>query len=187
MARPQTVRNASDGFSVFDDVEHEGLVHLRRRLGRAVQRICPPWLSSQRDDILQQSLIRVLQVSAPERTDAISSSYLWRVVFSVTVDEIRRQRRRREDALEVAQDNELALAAPSPEASAMAGQMGRAIHDCLGGLSEDRRVAVTLHLQGHSVPEAGRLVGWAVKRTANLTYRGLEDLRRCLSSKGFQP
>ena len=52
-------------------------------------------------------------------------------------------------------------------------------------MKRERRLAVTLHLQGHSVPEAARLLDWAVKRTENLVYRGLADLRECLTAKGI--
>ena len=54
-------------------------------------------------------------------------------------------------------------------------------------LSEDRRRAVTLYLQGHSIPEAARILEWDVKRTENLVYRGLADLRTCLLRKGHRP
>ena len=48
-------------------------------------------------------------------------------------------------------------------------------------------MAVVLHLQGHSVPEAARLLNWGNKRTENLVYRGLADLRNCLALKGLEP
>ena len=48
-------------------------------------------------------------------------------------------------------------------------------------------MAVTLYLQGHSVPEAARVLDWPAKRTENLVYRGLADLRECLMKKGIQP
>ena len=54
-------------------------------------------------------------------------------------------------------------------------------------MSKDRRLAVTLYLQGHTVPEAARILGWAAKRTENLVYRGLADLRQCLLGKGHTP
>jgi RNA polymerase sigma-70 factor (ECF subfamily) len=46
---------------------------------------------------------------------------------------------------------------------------------------------VTLYLQGHSVPDAARILDWPAKRTENLVYRGLADLRACLSNKGLRP
>jgi RNA polymerase sigma-70 factor (ECF subfamily) len=54
-------------------------------------------------------------------------------------------------------------------------------------MTGDRRRAVMLYLQGHSVPEAARLLGWTAKRTENLVYRGLADLRHCLRAKGHTP
>ena len=56
-----------------------------------------------------------------------------------------------------------------------------------GRLVLPRRLAVTLHLQGHTVPEAGSLLGWNAKRAENLVYRGLADLRDCLAGKGVRP
>jgi RNA polymerase sigma-70 factor (ECF subfamily) len=46
---------------------------------------------------------------------------------------------------------------------------------------------VTLHLHGHSLVEAARILDWAAKQTENLVYRGLADLRKCLLAKGIRP
>jgi len=62
-----------------------------------------------------------------------------------------------------------------------------AIRACLAAANRDRRLALVLYLQGHSVPEAARILGWDVKRTENLVYRGLADLRQCLLNKGHRP
>ena len=75
----------------------------------------------------------------------------------------------------------------NPERTAVARQIGRGIRGCLRAMKQERRLAVTLHLQGHTVPEAARLLNWAFKRTENLVYRGLSDLRACLTAKGLQP
>jgi RNA polymerase sigma-70 factor (ECF subfamily) len=66
-----------------------------------VRRVCPPWLSAQADDIVQVAVLRVVEIARRgEGTGGFRSSYLWRVAYSVTVDEIRRLRRRREVGLE---------------------------------------------------------------------------------------
>lgn len=162
----------------------ERLEAVRRQLVMAVRRVCPPWLSSQQDDIVQAALIRVYNLAPDENRGGFSASYLWKVAFSVTVDEIRRQRRRPEEALEAAGPYDLLQPAPGPEERVLGRELGQIIRECLGELGEDRRLAVTLHLQGHTVPEAARLLGWPSKRVANLTYRGLDDLRQGLSSRG---
>jgi RNA polymerase sigma-70 factor (ECF subfamily) len=74
-----------------------------------------------------------------------------------------------------------------PERQAESRQVGAAIRACLGRLMPDRRRAVTLHLQGHSIPDCGRLLGWDAKRAENLAYRGMQDLRACLGQKGIRP
>jgi RNA polymerase sigma-70 factor (ECF subfamily) len=122
-----------------------------------------------------------------EGNHVLSSSYLWKVAYTATIDEIRRQRRRNEVALEEGADGPATAPALDPERTRSAREIGEALQSCLGVLAEPRRLAVTLHLLGHSVPEAGRILGWESKRVENLVYRGLADLRRCLEGKGVRP
>lgn len=78
-------------------------------------------------------------------------------------------------------------AAGNPERAGADLEIRRALRDCLAGLIRPRRLAVTMHLQGHSIQESARLLDWPSKRIDNLVYRGLGDLRRCLSTKGITP
>jgi len=73
---------------------------------------------------------------------------------------------------------------PNPARRAEGKELGKSIRQCLGKLAPSRRLAVTLHLQGHSVADAARLLGWTCKQTDNLIYRGLADLRGCLRKAG---
>jgi RNA polymerase sigma-70 factor (ECF subfamily) len=79
------------------------------------------------------------------------------------------------------------VALQNPERSAAAEEIGRGIRDCLAAMKRERRLAVALHLQGHRIAEAARLLDCDEKRAENLVYRGLDDLRRCLAAKGFEP
>ncbi len=74
-----------------------------------------------------------------------------------------------------------------PERLASASDIRRGIRDCLEAMIEMRSLGVTLHLQGHSAPEVATLMDWPLKRAENLIYRGLADLRACLSRKGMTP
>jgi RNA polymerase sigma-70 factor (ECF subfamily) len=154
-----------------------------------VARVCPSWLSAQAEDIVQAALIRVMEIAGRrEGKEKVNSSYLWKAAYSATVDEIRRQRRRSEVPLEGGGvETTLAAPSPGPEEAGRAGEIAAGLHDCLGRLVEDRRLAVVLHLQGHSGPEVARLLGWSEKRVENLIYRGLADIRRCLEGKGLRP
>lgn len=163
---------------------------LRSELVRAVSRICPPWLVSRADDLVQVALLRVLRKS--EENAHLSPSYLRKVAYSALIDEIRSWRRRREVSIETEEGGidpaaERSWDHPDPEECSAARETGKAIRECLGGLVRPRRLAVTLHLQGHSVPEIGKLMGWNPKKADNLVYRGLADLRDCLGTKGVRP
>lgn len=172
-------------------LSEEDCARLRAQLARAVARVCPPWLSAQSEDIVQAALIRVVEILRRREGDAsLNSSYLWKVAYSATVDEIRRRRRRKEVPLEEGEPGgveNLKATLPDPERLRESQEVGNAIRECLARLLRERRLAVTLYLQAHSVPELSRLLGWSTKRGENLVYRGLADLRACLSSKGVRP
>jgi RNA polymerase sigma-70 factor, ECF subfamily len=163
------------------------LVEMRGALVRAVASVCPSWLAASADDIVQVALLRVVEVCrrADGSTD-LSAAYLRKAAYSAVVDEIRRLKRRREVPLE---DEGIeathSTPAANPEQSSSARQQARAIRACLARLVRPRRLAVTLYLVGHSVPEAARLLGWSPKRAENLVYRGLAGLRRCLEEAGM--
>jgi RNA polymerase sigma-70 factor (ECF subfamily) len=167
---------------------------LRAALARAVRRQCPRWLSDHAEDLAQAALMKIMAAaSAGEGDRALSSFYLYRVAHSALVDEIRRRQRRREVALvERGPDQDLhgpaePRAEGDPERDASFRELGAAVRSCLLDMGVDRRRAVMLYLQGHSIPDAGRLLGWSAKRVENLVYRGLADLRRCLVGKGHTP
>jgi RNA polymerase sigma-70 factor (ECF subfamily) len=163
---------------------------LRQDFVRAVARLCPSWLSSQRDDLVQAAVMRVMQIMSRQPADSdpeFASSYLYKVAHSALVDEIRRANRRQETSLDAPAVDRVAITFDDPERAAASAEIGRHIQACLAAMGRDRRMAVALHLQGHSVPEAARLLDWPAKRTENLVYRGLADLRECLMSKGIEP
>jgi RNA polymerase sigma-70 factor (ECF subfamily) len=161
----------------------------RRQVARAVDRLCPSWLASDRDDIIQNTLLRLHQTVPPSEGNApLAASYIWKTAYTVMIDEIRRRGRRPEVSID---ETPVALTlvkpGPSPEDRAAGRELGASIRDCLKRLVASRRAAVVLHLQGHSVPEVATLLGWNAKKTENLVYRALAGLRSCLESKGLHP
>ena len=163
---------------------------LRQDLARAVARLCPRWLLSDRDDLVQSAAIRVIQAMerqpSSEGNPAPSSSYIYKAAYSALVDEIRRVRRRSETDIDESAVELVAPGVGDPERAAASREIGEGIEECLTRMVADRRLAVTLYLQGHTVPESARVLGWPAKRTENLVYRGLADLRDCLRSKGIR-
>lgn len=163
---------------------------LRAEIVRAVRSLCPKWLASRAEDLVQVALIKILELRRRNEQDReLSSFYLKRVAYSALVDEIRRLERRRESPLETDDGEPLPLASssPGPERRQESRELGSGIRDCLGGLHRQRQLAVTMYLQDVSVVETARLLGWELKQTRNLVYRGLADLRRCLQERGFHP
>jgi RNA polymerase sigma-70 factor (ECF subfamily) len=167
---------------------------LADRMARAVRRQCPAWLGDSAQDIAQAALAKVM--TAERRSEGerpLSTFYVYRVAHSALVDEIRRRKRQREVPLGDAADadDEVRRTEPSaqgdPESSTAFRELGSAVRECLLNAKRERRLAVTLYLQGHSIPDAARILDWDVKRTENLVYRGLADLRQCLLKKGHRP
>ena len=168
-------------------MSEDRIEEIRRRLARAVVRICPRWLAAHSEDIVQSAMIRVLGAARNrgEGPPDLSSLYVEKAAYSAMVDEIRRHRRRREEptgeTLEAADDSVDA----DPVSAVKAREVADGLRACLAHLQLPRRLAVTLHLQGHSVPEVASILRWHAKQAENLVYRGLADLRRCLAMKGL--
>lgn len=165
--------------------EPHDYAELRSKLVTAVRRSCPGWLADQAEDLVQVAMVRILR-SYSDRE--VNTSFLYRVAHSVVIDEIRRRKRRREEqATPSLPERTVAPGPTSPETRAGGQEIGAAIVACLATLRDDRRRAVTLYLQGHGVPEAAELLGFDRKKTENLVYRGLADLREALRQRGCTP
>ena len=161
---------------------------LRRALERAVERSCPAWLVSRRGDIVQAALMRIVRRDRDGvDLDAMGSSYVFKVAYSALVDEIRHQRRRHMESTESAETAGLQSPVSDPEQRTLSRELGAAIKACLELLAQTRNIAVSLYLQGCNVPEISSRVGWSRKQAENAVYRGLTDMRRCLSDKGVRP
>jgi RNA polymerase sigma-70 factor (ECF subfamily) len=167
---------------------------LAAAMARAVRRQCPAWLADHAQDIAQAALAKVMaQERGREGERTLTSFYIHRVAHSALVDEIRRRKRRPELSLEGGSEESgegrsfEPVASGTPEADASFRELGAAVRECLTAAKRERRLAVTLYLQGHTVPETARILGWDAKRAENLVYRGLADLRQCLMGKGHRP
>ena len=158
------------GDSGSQDPDPASIERIRQVLIRAVERHCPPALAAHREDLVQMALLRLLERPRGEGSAPRGASYLWRVAYTVVIDEIRRFRRQQRQAEQLPVEQR---GTPGPEARSE-------LLDCLGVLQDRRRTAVTLHLQGFRTGEVAATLGWTEKQAENLVYRGLADLRACL-------
>lgn len=158
---------------------------VRAQLVRYVGRVCPAWLSPHREDLVQMAAVKLMRTASDkEWTDG----FLSRVAYSVVIDEIRRKRRRNEVGMSPSMPERIMNSGDlSPETQVRGSQVGEALLECVATLKESRRRAVTLYLQDHPVPEIAERMGCDRKRASNLLYRGLEDLREALRSRGLAP
>jgi RNA polymerase sigma-70 factor (ECF subfamily) len=152
------------------DPDPSSIARIRQVLIRAVERHCPPALAAQREDFVQMALVRLLEQPPGEGSSPRGASYLWRVAYTVVIDEIRRFRRQQRQAEQL----------PGGERGTPGPEVRSEILGCLAALQERRRTAVTLHLQGFRTGEVASALGWTEKQAENLVYRGLADLRACL-------
>lgn len=181
---PSSEATPRDG-DPFTDADDSA--ELRRQLRRHVVRFCPSWLREHIEDIVQIAWMRLQRArERSERNRTPGATLIARVAFCAAMDESRRLRRRREVNLDAAKDKPW-TATEDPSVAAHAGEIRRAIRECLVSIRENRSLAVTLYLQGHTAPQTARLLRWSLTKTENLIYRGLADLRRCLAAKGFTP
>ncbi len=173
-----------------DLVKNQDLGDLHADLVRAARAMGPTWMVGNAEDVAQEVILRLIERSRQGEGNVEDGASYWRkAALHEVVDRIRRRRRRPEESLS---SNPVGVAntqsrAPDPERSALQGEIGRAIGDCLGEITQGRRLAVALYLQGHTIREAASVLGWHQKRTESLLYRGLGDLRLCLRGKGVHP
>lgn len=184
-------RVSSASQELFRTDSADELAAVRRKLIEAVHHYCPGWLSDVSEDLVQTAFIRVIEARRNRNDErGLSGSYLYKAAYSALVNEIRRRRRLREFPIEEERQETFHVSAgsiPNPERALATQRLGECILRCLATLLRDRKLAVTLHLQGYTLAEASRLLRWGRKRTENLIYRGLEDLRACLASQGIVP
>ncbi len=186
MIRSEQPRGREEATLLRSEDSSAPLTALRARLDRAVRAICPPDLLANRDDLVQEAMLRVMH--GHEGNREFNTSYLRKAAYCALVDEIRKRRRWREESVEEeTAATPFRSASPNPERIAAGRETGEAIRRCLLALIASRRRAVTLYLQGHRVPEVARLLDWGVKKAENLVFRGMADLRKCLSSRGVRP
>jgi RNA polymerase sigma-70 factor, ECF subfamily len=163
-------------------------------LRRTIVHVCPRAMGLSYDDIEQEARVRLWSALKNERDIAHPVSYLYKVAVSVTIRAIRRAKARREEPLpeqggapgETPFETLQADPDASPDAVAERHEWIRKLDAALARLQENRRLAVSLHLQGMTTPEIAALLGWTEPKARNLVHRGLKDLRRHLRAEGIE-
>jgi RNA polymerase sigma-70 factor (ECF subfamily) len=163
-------------------------------LRRAIIRYCPRDQGIQYDDIEQEARLRLWRALQQEREITDHASYLYRIAATATIDAMRRAQARHEEQLHKLRDEDdagdEAAALPaspsdSPDRVAESREMVQKVETALGRLSDDRRRAVGMYLQGLTSQDIADLLGWTEPKSRNLVYRGLKELRKFLRAEGI--
>jgi RNA polymerase sigma-70 factor (ECF subfamily) len=140
------------------------------------------------DEAIQEVRIRLWRTlaTAPD-IRRVPATYVYRTTVSAMLDLIRRRRSQREAAIESLEARVTPLPAPtpSPDAGLETSDITRAVADAIGSIPESRRAVVRMYLAGYAREEIAALLAWSEPKTRNLLYRGLEDLRRELTTRGI--
>ena len=135
---------------------------IRQEVSESLARVCPRWTAERRDAVVRAAWARLSVRLAVDTAPA--GAELWGSVFAATLAEVRNHAA---DRFEPA--------------------LGAAVQACLAALDRPARLALTLHLQGHSVSEIAGLLGRSIKQAEQLVFHALSELRACLEAKGMQP
>jgi RNA polymerase sigma-70 factor (ECF subfamily) len=132
----------------------------------------------QAEDVAQEVFLRVRQAARKYRPQAKFTTWLYRIVYNLSVDQ---QRKGARDAgsLEVLEpDRREAASDESVERAELAGR----VRDAVNGLSERQRRVVILHrYEGLSHAEISEVTGWSKSAVESLLVRAYENLRKKLA------
>jgi len=135
------------------------------------------------EDVAQEAFIRVwkhaIDWQDPARAGAKFTTWLYRIVLNLCIDEKRKNRFSNiEDIPEPVDDT------PSAERGIERQEQSRRVRDALGELPERQRAAFVLcFYEGHTNKEAADMLGISVKAVESLLVRSRRELRDKLSEE----
>lgn len=157
--------------------------HQRRALHLAYRSLSDWHLA---EDVVQESFLRVNRAAAKYRPDARFSTWFYRIVVNLCMDELRKHRRRAE-ASEAARI-EVNAVGENPVSREEAMELRQAVHRALDRLNEREHVAVILHrFEGQSHLQIAEITETSVSAVESLLVRAYRKLRQDLASFAGNP
>src|SRR6056297_1997306 len=141
------------------------------------------------DDLVQEVRIRVWTVYSGDRNSRFNTSYYYKVVNSAIIDSLRSHRGTLAHSVRSESDGEedepalierLGGEEQGPDSVFDEQQRRARLLEAIRQLPADKRRAVTLFLQGFTVPEIADLLGCDQNRAHNLAYRGVRMLKELM-------
>src|SRR6056297_4206576 len=141
------------------------------------------------DDLVQEVRIRVWEAYRGHSNSRFNASYYYKVVNSAIIDCLRAHRGTLAHSIRSESDGEedepalierLGGEEQGPDSVFDEQQRRARLLEAIRQLPADKRRAVTLFLQGFTVPEIADLLGCDQNRAHNLAYRGVRMLKELM-------
>ena len=133
------------------------------------------------NDIAQEVKLKLWKVLLSEKKITHLSSFIKRVVYSTTIDIMRKLKREKEILTNYhgsgIEENVSSDISCQEEIKQIIGQ-------AIDSLIEPRRKVVRLYLLGMNLGETASFFNWTKDKVRNLLYRGLNDVKKILKEKG---
>jgi RNA polymerase sigma-70 factor (ECF subfamily) len=169
-----------------------------RLIRSVVRKVCRSRPVLDLEDVEQEVRLKLWRVLSSNTAIQHLPTYVYRVAYSVAVDQLRRVDVRPEDQFYAAGDDENGSASTgelervpaadtvAPDRLAACREAAAAVGEEVERLSERRRQAVKLYLLGLNHLEIADTTGWTEAVARNHLYRGLGDLREALAERGIE-
>jgi RNA polymerase sigma factor (sigma-70 family) len=167
-----------------------------RLIRSVVRKVCRARPAIDLEDVEQEVRLKLWRVLSSRTEVQHLPSYVYRVAYSVAIDQLRRIDVRSEDQFFSTDDDdgsstgelERVPADPSvaPDRVAACREAAHAVGEAVDRLPERRRQAVKLYLLGLNHVEIAEATGWTESVARNHVYRGLGDLRDALAERGIE-
>jgi len=146
------------------------------------------------DDVEQEVSIRLLSLIKSDRKIEESTlySYIYRMTANVIIDLVRKnQKHRFETPLQGEKDDglkypELISETLKPEQQLSNENLIKQVLATIETLSDERRIALKLRLQGFSIKEVSNMTGWSFYKSENLSKRAMVALKDKLKKLGIE-
>jgi RNA polymerase sigma-70 factor (ECF subfamily) len=172
--------------------DHEAFERLVRSYDQNVLRMAYNVLHSEEDarDIYQEAFLRVYRNLSKFRFDCSFSTWLYRIVANLCLDQLRRKKVRKEDASSVT-GNDGAIdrfqfmaeerAEVDPQRRLMSSQVSDRIAEVLEQLTPRERVVFEMrHYQGMRLRAIGEALGVTEEAAKNCLFRATQKMRAAL-------
>ena len=132
------------------------------------------------EDVVQEAFLRVNRAAPKYRPESRFSTWFYRIVVNLCLDELRRLQRRARVSAESLADNPSSI--EGPQHAQEKAELHRAVHEAMNQLNERERLAVILHrFEGQSHGQIAEIMEASVSAVESLLVRAYRKLRVALA------